>query len=76
MNKPMNKFKQAILLLRQIEFEHGHPDFIEDLVSRRMSGHIQASYPKLTNSQLNFLDKIGLDYRYRADIHEWEVDLK
>ena len=70
-----SKFKQAIQALREIEYEHGHTMFIEELVSKRISGYSKATFPELSNSQLNFLDKIGLSYRFREDICEWEIHL-
>jgi hypothetical protein len=74
MNKP-NKFKQAIQALREIEYEFGHTRFIEELVSKRVAGYSKATFPELSNAQLNFLDKIGLEYRFRKDVCEWEIIL-
>ena len=71
----MKKFKEAIQALREIENEHGHIEFIEELVSRRMRGYTKSTHSELTNAQLNFLDSIGLEYRFRKDICEWEINL-
>lgn len=71
----MNKFKKAIQSLREIEHEHGHIGFIEELVAKRMRGYEKANYPELSESQLNFLEAVGLEYKYKSVIGEWEITL-
>lgn len=68
----MSKFKKALQHLRKIHDKHGHTFFLDDLVSKSTSGVEKATYTTLDNEQLDFLDAIGLQYRFREDIMEWD----
>ena len=73
--KPINKFKQAIQYLKEASDKYNEVLFIDNLVMKYISGNSMPTFTTLTNNQLDLLDDIDVQYRFRKDICEWEIDL-